>query len=118
MKWPILLVSVRAIRATTALVLGKPDLSLADIDKARQLRGQPDILIFANRGLALDRLGRYSEALEEYENAYITKPNEVNTWWLRYGMALYENGQVSTRALFQCGGLSADPLDGLLLLCL
>jgi len=93
-----------SFRATTGLVLNKLEQSLEDIEKARQLRGQPDILLFANRGLALDRLGRYSEALQEYENAYITKPKDVNTWWLRYAMTLYEMKQVRNGALtlFRC----------------
>lgn len=87
--------------ATVALALGQVDLSLADLDKARLIRGEPDILIFANRGLALDRKKLYTEALEEYEKAFITKPNDVNTWWLRYAMLLFETQEVRRETRFQ-----------------
>lgn len=48
-------------KATTELALGQIDQSLADLEEARLLHGQPDVLLFANKALALERLGKYPQ---------------------------------------------------------
>lgn len=81
-------------KATTELALGRTDECLVDLDKARLLRGQPDVLLFANKGIALERKGDFVQALENYENAYLTRPKDVSPWWLRYSLCLYQENQV------------------------
>jgi hypothetical protein len=46
-------------KATTELALNDVDGSLKDIELARTLRGQPDPLLFANKGIALERKALY-----------------------------------------------------------
>lgn len=48
-------------KATTELALGQVDNCLQDLEEARALHGQPDVLLFANKALALERLGKYSQ---------------------------------------------------------
>jgi hypothetical protein len=48
-------------KATTELALGQIDQCLADLEEARALHGQPDVLLFANKALALERLGKYPQ---------------------------------------------------------
>ncbi len=48
-------------KATTELALGRTAACLADLDEARLLHGQPDVLLFANKALALERLGKYPQ---------------------------------------------------------
>lgn len=70
-------------KATTELALDRLDAAIQDLDLARVLRGQPDMLLFANKGLALERKGDLAQALENYEFAVLTKPKDVQPWWLR-----------------------------------
>jgi hypothetical protein len=53
-----------------------------------------DGLWCCDRGLALERKGAYAEALDSYENAALANPKEVQPWWLRYALVLYEENQV------------------------
>ena len=71
-------------KATTELALDKIDEAITDLELARVLHGQPDMLLFANKGLALERKGKFGPALENYEFAVMSKPKEVQPWWLRY----------------------------------
>lgn len=74
--------------------MNKLDACLADLEQARVLRGQPDVLLFANQGIALERQQKWAKALENYENAVLTKPKEVSPWWLRYSLDLFQENQV------------------------
>jgi len=70
-------------KATTELALDRIDAAITDLDLARVLHGQPDMLLFANKGLALERKGKFGPALENYEFAVMSKPKDVQPWWLR-----------------------------------
>lgn len=48
-------------KATTELALGQVNPCLTDLEEARLLHGQPDVLLFANKALALERLGKYPQ---------------------------------------------------------
>ena len=76
-------------KATTELALDKIDEAITDLELARVLHGQPDMLLFANKGLALERKGKFGPALENYEFAVMSKPKEVQPWWLRYVLLFY-----------------------------
>jgi len=47
------------------------------------------MLLFANKGLALERKGKFGPALENYEFAVMSKPKEVQPWWLRYVLLFF-----------------------------
>lgn len=41
------------------------------------------------------------QALENYQNAVLTKPKDVSPWWLRYSLVLFQEQQV--RACLRAG---------------
>lgn len=62
-------------KATTELALGRVGECLTDLDEARALHGQPDVLLFANKALALERLGKYPEVSASRRVAVVV------SWW-------------------------------------
>lgn len=80
-------------KATTEMALDQMDNAIRDLDEARNIHGQPDVLLFANKALALERKGQYASAMENYEFAVLTKPKDVQPWWLRYSFVLFQQQQ-------------------------
>ncbi len=88
-------------KATTELALDRIDAAITDLDLARVLHGQPDMLLFANKGLALERKGKFGPALESFEFAVMSKPKDVQPWWLRCVYSSYPSFPPSPHPSFR-----------------
>ncbi|CAN0076404.1 unnamed protein product [Ascophyllum nodosum] len=80
-------------RGTSLLALGENDRALADLDQAGKLNKAKDLYILANRAQAYERKGDWRAALRDYEGAVNTQPGNVQPWWIRYSLVLFEEGR-------------------------
>eukprot|EP00904_Undaria_pinnatifida_P013712 jgi/Undpi1/9471/HiC_scaffold_27.g11928.m1 len=87
-KWVIFL-----NRGTTLLALGEDDLALSDLNQAAKLNNQKDLYTLANRAQAFERRGDWSKALVDYEGAIGVQPGNVQPWWIRYSLVLFQEGR-------------------------
>lgn len=87
-KWVIFL-----NRGTTLLALGEDDLALSDLNQAAKLNNQKDLYTLANRAQAFERRGDWSKALVDYEGAINVQPGNVQPWWIRYSLVLFQEGR-------------------------
>jgi len=89
-------------RGSTLLAAGEAERALPDLQRAVELSkaatsqgaNQAEKLTLLARGGALHQLGRYQLAAEDY-GAVVAKagPQQVDPFWLRYGLELYQLGQ-------------------------
>lgn len=83
-------------RGSTRLALGQdPRIALDDLNESYTRKGA-DPLVLANRAAAYEALGKWESALRDYQNAL--KGNNVQPFWLRYALVLFERGK-STEAI-------------------
>lgn len=80
-------------RAVARLALADdPRSILEDMNVAYERKG-PEPLILANRAAVYEELGKYESAMRDYQRAL--KGNEVEPFWLRYALVLFERGRTS-----------------------
>jgi tetratricopeptide (TPR) repeat protein len=79
-------------RGSTLQALGRPAEALADLQKAVEL-SKADRYTLLARGGVYHTLGRYSEAAADYGRVVTTYPADIQPFWVRYALDLYESGQ-------------------------
>uniref|UniRef100_A0A7S4ETF5 Tetratricopeptide repeat protein n=1 Tax=Chrysotila carterae TaxID=13221 RepID=A0A7S4ETF5_CHRCT len=76
-------------RGATRSALGDTELALSDLQEAVRL-SQGDKLALLGRGSVLHKLGRYAEAASDYGAVVNKRPLDVQPFWLRYAIDLFE----------------------------
>eukprot|EP00611_Tribonema_gayanum_P013778 TRINITY_DN24998_c0_g1_i1.p1 TRINITY_DN24998_c0_g1~~TRINITY_DN24998_c0_g1_i1.p1 ORF type:complete len:417 (+),score=119.01 TRINITY_DN24998_c0_g1_i1:174-1253(+) len=79
-------------RGTTYLALEQLDSAVADLDLAVSLNRKSDSLTLANRAQAYERQGEWPKAVADYGAAIALKPGDVQPWWLRFALSLFQAG--------------------------
>ncbi|CAM9930716.1 unnamed protein product, partial [Hapterophycus canaliculatus] len=80
-------------RGTTLMALGEDDRALSDLNQAAKLNNSKDLLTLANRAQAFERRGDWAKALADYEGAINVQPGNVQPWWIRYSLVLFQEGR-------------------------
>ncbi|CAM9263683.1 unnamed protein product [Scytosiphon promiscuus] len=80
-------------RGTTLMALGEDDRALSDLNQAAKLNNSKDLLTLANRAQAFERRGEWAKALADYEGAINVQPGNVQPWWIRYSLVLFQEGR-------------------------
>lgn len=77
-------------RGTTRLAMGDVRMAIEDMNAAEKLTpGEPAVL--ANRGTAWESLGKWDNALRDYQGAL--RGSQIQPFWLRYALVLHERGR-------------------------
>lgn len=79
-------------RGSTLLASGRQAEALADMERA-VVGSKGDKLALLGRGGAYHALGRWGEAAADYGAVVKKSPADVQPFWLRYALELYEVGQ-------------------------
>ena len=87
-----------ALRAAAELGRKRFTDALADYDRAIAIRRPPDAGLRVDRGLCLTKLGRYDEAMAEYNEAIRIEPNHASAYYRR-GNIYAEQKRDRARAL-------------------
>ncbi|CAM9926391.1 unnamed protein product [Pylaiella littoralis] len=80
-------------RGTTLMALGEDDRAMADFNQAARLNNSKDLFTLANRAQAFERKGDWAKALADYEGAINVQPGNVQPWWIRYALVLFQEGR-------------------------
>lgn len=88
-------------RGSTLVALGQPAQALPDMQRAVELSkaaqaagaNQAEKLTLLGRGSALHALGRWEAAAADYGAVVNKEPGDVQPYWLRYGLELFELGR-------------------------
>lgn len=88
-------------RGSTLVALGQPGQALPDLQRAVELSkaaqaagaNQAEKLTLLARGSALHGLGRWEAAAADYGAVVNKEPGDVQPYWLRYGLELFELGR-------------------------
>jgi tetratricopeptide (TPR) repeat protein len=76
----------------TLIAVGQKEEGLAEVSRAVE-QSKADKLALLGRGSALHSMGRYREASRDYGEVLTKNPNDVQPFWLRYALELYEDGE-------------------------
>lgn len=77
-------------RACVYRGLGQLQLALQDFN-ASLATGSPDLSsIYSNRASVYERMEKWDLALRDYQRAIEANASNVQPWWIRYAMVLYE----------------------------
>mmetsp|Transcript_32652 Transcript_32652/g.41744 ORF Transcript_32652/g.41744 Transcript_32652/m.41744 type:complete len:365 (-) Transcript_32652:206-1300(-) len=78
-------------RGTVYLAVNDAEKALNDFNKASELpSGKLNPIVLQNRAQASERLGDYDSAEKDYAQAISVKPGDLQPFWLRYGLVLYQ----------------------------
>ncbi|CBJ30660.1 TPR domain-containing protein [Ectocarpus siliculosus] len=80
-------------RGTTLMALGDDDRAMSDLNQAAKLNTSKDLYTLANRAQAFERRGDWAKALADYEGAINVQPGNVQPWWIRYSLVLFQEGR-------------------------
>eukprot|EP00752_Nemacystus_decipiens_P005791 g5239.t1 len=80
-------------RGTTLMALGEDDRAMSDFNQAASLNRSKDLFTLANRAQAFERKGDWGKALADYEGAINVQPGNVQPWWIRYALVLFQEGR-------------------------
>ncbi|CAM9528284.1 unnamed protein product [Discosporangium mesarthrocarpum] len=77
-------------RGTTYLAMGETGSALADLDQAATLNTRKDLYTLASRAQVYERMQEWGKALQDYEGAVGQRPGDVQPWWLRFALVMYQ----------------------------
>ncbi|KAL1522740.1 hypothetical protein AB1Y20_017713 [Prymnesium parvum] len=83
---------IKVNRGATLLALGRPNEALEDLEQAVTM-SKNDYLALLGRGSALHRMGKYDEAARDYGAVIDKAPTDIQPFWLRYGLELWQVGR-------------------------
>jgi tetratricopeptide (TPR) repeat protein len=82
-------------RGSTYLALGDVQHALEDMNAAAAAAGsgsgsKDSAAIYSNRAACFEALGKWDIALRDYQRAVEQNANDVQPWWIRYALVLFE----------------------------
>jgi tetratricopeptide (TPR) repeat protein len=77
-------------RGSTYLALGDVQHALDDVNAALAIGNGDTGVIYANRAACYESLGKWDIALRDYQRAVEKNANDVQPWWIRYALVLFE----------------------------
>jgi len=81
-------------RATTRLALNEDaKLALDDLNAAALMRRAPDAALLTSRAQAYERLEDWASAAADYQAALSLRPNDIQPWWVRFALVLFQLGR-------------------------
>ncbi|CAM9753234.1 unnamed protein product [Chrysoparadoxa australica] len=98
-------------RGTTYMALNNIDAALRDMDSSLATARRPDVLIYANRAQAYEKLKKWDLAAMDYGQALTLNPGSVEPFWVRFGLALFE-ANPSDYDAFVIAERAASKFDG------
>lgn len=77
-------------RGTTQLALGEVSRALDDMNAALALGNANTAVVYSNRAPCYEAQGKWDMALRDYQRAVEANGNDVQPWWLKYALVLFE----------------------------
>jgi tetratricopeptide (TPR) repeat protein len=77
-------------RGSTYLALGEVQRALDDMNAANAAGNGDTGAILSNRAACFEALGKWDIALRDYQRAVEQNANDVQPWWIRYALVLFQ----------------------------